>query len=145
MVELEKLGRRICIIGAGSGGKSTLAQALGKKLNLPVCHLDQLAHIPNTNWKPRDKELLWIDHQHFMAQHPEWIIEGNYSYLMKERFAQASSIIWLDMNGLGALWRYINRTLKSDQARPGNLEGANATMNVEMITNILFRAPKNKM
>ena len=89
--------------------------------------------------------MLRIDHQHFMAQHPEWIIEGNYSYLMKERFAQASCIIWLYMNAWGALWRYIKRTLKGDPARPGNLEGANATMNVEMITKILFRAPKNKM
>ena len=37
---------RIVIIGCGGAGKSTLARQLGKKLNIPVVHLDKLW------WKP---------------------------------------------------------------------------------------------
>lgn len=103
MESLEKLGKRICIIGGSSCEKSTLAKALGKKLNLTICHLDQLAHIPNTNWEPRDKKLLEKDHRKFLAENKEWVIEGNYSFLMNDRFALATSVIWLDFNVAGAL------------------------------------------
>lgn len=33
--------RRICIIGPSSGGKSTLADRLGKLLDYPVLHMDK--------------------------------------------------------------------------------------------------------
>jgi adenylate kinase family enzyme len=45
MIPLENLGKRISIIGLSSGGKSTLAKALGEKLQVNVCHLDQIAHV----------------------------------------------------------------------------------------------------
>ncbi|MFS0491278.1 hypothetical protein [Leadbetterella byssophila] len=45
---------RICIIGPSSSGKSTLAQALGEKFDLKVCFLDQMAHVPGTQWKRRE-------------------------------------------------------------------------------------------
>ena len=77
MVALHDLGNRICIIGLSSSGKSTLAQALGKKLNLNILHLDQIAHIPNTDWAPRDKALMTADHQAFLTDHTDWVIEGN--------------------------------------------------------------------
>ncbi|TOH24481.1 AAA family ATPase, partial [Vibrio parahaemolyticus] len=38
--------KRIAVIGSGGSGKSTFSALLGKKLNLPVHHLDQLY------WKP---------------------------------------------------------------------------------------------
>ena len=113
MKELQKFGRRICIIGPSSTGKSTLAKSLGTKLNLKVCYLDQLAHIPNTQWQPRDKEELRIDHLNFVTQNEEWIIEGNYSYLMKERFSKATCIIWLDFNKWASLFRYLKRTIRT--------------------------------
>lgn len=65
MIPLEALGTRICIIGNSAAGKSTLAQHLANNLNLAVFHLDQIAHIPNTNWEPRDRELMRLDHHFF--------------------------------------------------------------------------------
>ncbi len=144
MVPLEKLGKRICIIGLSSGGKSTLAEALGKKLQLHVCHLDQLAHIPGTNWQLRDKELLREDHARFLRENREWIIEGNYSFLMKERFTDATAVIWLDFNVRGSVLRYLLRTLKSSDARPGNLPGATNQFSWKLIRYIIFTAPKNR-
>lgn len=144
MKNLEELGQRICIIGPSSGGKSTLAQALGEKLNIPICHLDQLAHIPHTNWVPRNKSLLQKDHQMFLAKHDKWVIEGNYSFLMKERFAQATGIIWLDFNVAGALLRYIKRTIKNSDNRPGNLPGATKQFSWAHIHYMVFEAPKKR-
>lgn len=53
---LEALGPRICIIGPSNSGKSTLAEAIYRKTNLPVIHLDQLHHLPNSQWIPRASE-----------------------------------------------------------------------------------------
>ena len=45
---------KIAIIGGPGTGKSTLANNLGKELNLPICHLDGIHHL--ANWVPRHKE-----------------------------------------------------------------------------------------
>jgi adenylate kinase family enzyme len=37
---MKKTGNKILIMGASCAGKSTLAENLGKKLNIPVLHLD---------------------------------------------------------------------------------------------------------
>jgi len=143
MVALNNLGKKICIIGLSSGGKSTLAVALGKKLQLNVCHLDQIAHIPGTNWEPRDRELFRKDHAQFLRQNREWIIEGNYSFLMKERFNDATAVIWLDFNVRGSVLRYLLRTLKNSASRPGNLPGATHQLSWTLLKYIIFTAPKN--
>ncbi|MBB1139535.1 ATP-binding cassette domain-containing protein [Myroides sp. WP-1] len=144
MIPLETLGKRICIIGNSGAGKSTLAQHLAQQLDLAICHLDQLAHIPYTNWQPRDRELLRSDHQTFLTQHDQWVIEGNYSFLMPERFAQATAIIWLDFSRWNSLYRYTKRALQNDPDRAGNLEGATQQFNWNMIRHILFKFPKSK-
>ena len=49
-----KTANKISIIGGSGTGKTTLAENLGKKLNLPVCHIDGIHHLPN--WQIRDKD-----------------------------------------------------------------------------------------
>lgn len=144
MNNLENLGSRICIIGNSAAGKSTLAQALGRKLGLAICHLDQIAHLPHTDWQPRDKELMRIDHQNFLDHHDCWVIEGNYSYLMPERFARATVILWLDFSRWDSVYRYTKRSLENNKNRAGNLEGATTQFSFKMIRHILFHIPKNK-
>ena len=109
IVPLESLGEKICIIGPSSSGKSSLAKALGNKLDFKVLYLDQIAHLPNTNWQPREKELMRADHKEFISKNNKWIIEGNYSFLMKDRFSSATCIIWLDFKRIGSLIRFIKR------------------------------------
>ncbi|WP_158961706.1 P-loop NTPase family protein [Myroides fluvii] len=145
MIPLEALGTRMCIIGNSAAGKSTLAQHLGQHLNFAICHLDQLAHVPHTNWQPRDRELMRLDHQTFLIQHESWVIEGNYSYLMPERFAQATAIIWLDFSRWGSVYRFIKRSLQNNHNRAGNLEGASQQFNFTMLKHILITVPKNKI
>lgn len=144
MIPLERLGKRICIIGPSSGGKSTLAKALGEKLKVKICHLDQLAHIPGTRWEARDRDLFRKDHIQFLAENKEWVIEGNYSFLMKERFADATAVIWLDFKGYGSVVRYLLRTLSNQDSRPGNLQGATRQFSWDLIRYIVFKAPENR-
>lgn len=47
---LDELGTRICIMGPSNSGKSTLAEATGQAKALNVVRLDQLHHLPKTDW-----------------------------------------------------------------------------------------------
>jgi hypothetical protein len=88
-MRLIELGERICIIGPSNSGKSTLAEAIARKRGLKAVHLDQLHHLPNTNWKPRPAA-------DFLALHDEeisgsqWVIDGNYSKCFPQRFQRAT-------------------------------------------------------
>lgn len=85
-----------------------------------------------------------LDHQAFLIQHESWVIEGNYSYLMPERFAQATAIIWLDFSRWNSAYRYTKRALQNNPNRAGNLKGATQQFNWKMIRHILFNFPKSK-
>ena len=143
MIRLSDLGQRICIIGPSNSGKSTLARALSKRLGIPVCHLDQLAHIPGTNWQPRANEE-WQEGHDLFVEIATWVIEGNYSFSMPQRFKKATSIIWLDFNPWGCVRRYLLRSLKNDAGRPGRLANVNNDFNPELIRYILFVYPKKR-
>ena len=142
MVPLNDLGPRIMVLGPSNAGKSTLAVALSRKLSLPVVHLDQLQHLPNTNWQPRAEE-------DFVALHDtsidadEWVMDGNYSRLMPKRFERATGVILLTSNHWLRLGRYLRRTLQHPSAREGQLEGGKETLKWQMIDWIIFKTPRN--
>lgn len=144
MIELKELGNRICIIGPSSTGKSTLAKILGEQLHLRVFYLDQLAHIPHSNWQRKSDDELKKAHQLILEQLSEWIIEGNYSFLMPERFANATTIIWLDYKICTTLWSYFKRTFDRSKSRQGNLKGPPNKLNYRHLYQMLFKAPKNR-
>lgn len=135
---------KICIIGCSSSGKSTLADLLGKKYNMPVTHLDLLAHQEGTQWtRVPDSEL--IKSQKSILSQDSWIIDGNYSSCMQERFSAASTVIWLDFNVFFCLIQYLKRSLKSDTSRPGRLNGAKNEFSWRLIRHILRVYPKNHL
>jgi adenylate kinase family enzyme len=142
MLDLAAFGSRIAIIGASNGGKSTLAAAIGRYLELPVIHLDQLYHQPHTNWEPRPTEEFYRLHDEAMAG-DSWIIEGNYSSRMAQRFERATSAIWLDTAPVPSAMRYVRRTL-FDDARFGNLEGARERLNWRLFRYILVEQPRQR-
>lgn len=125
--EIKSLGCRIAIIGRSASGKSTLAQLLGRKLNIPVYHLDQLVCIPRTDWQFRKVELVKIEHDKLIKSNT-WIIEGNYQKIeMEARLARATFIIWLDISFWRSIFNFYRRffrrkSVNSDYA--GRLQGA---------------------
>ena len=144
MLPLHALGERILVMGPSNAGKSTLALALSEKLDLPAIHLDQLHHLPNTDWEPRPEE-------EFKALHDEailadrWVMEGNYSRLMPQRFERATGAILLTSNKWLRLGRYFKRTLINEADRAGHLEGARDHLKWSMIDWIVFKTPGNAL
>jgi adenylate kinase family enzyme len=101
--------QRVAIIGSSGAGKSTLAVNLGKKLNLPVIHLD--AYYWQSGWQETDAQE-WLQIQEKLIKQNRWIIDGNYGKTMSIRFAAADTVIWLDFNRYLCLWRVCKRYLK---------------------------------
>ena len=129
--DIATLGRRIMILGPSNSGKSTLALVVGQKLGLPAVHLDQLRHQPHTNWRERP------DHE-FAALHdaailyPEWVMEGGYSKLMKQRLERATGILVITDNLARRYQRYFHRSL-FQRKRAGALPGEQDSVSWKMV------------
>ncbi len=128
---LAALGRRIVIFGPSNSGKSTLAEALSSKLDIPAVHLDQLHHLPHTDWVPRPKDEFHALQRQAISE-PTWIMDGNYSAMTEERLARATGAIVLDENHWIRLGRYFRRTL-FERYRPGSLQGQRDSIKWSMI------------
>lgn len=109
------------IIGSGGAGKSTLARALGEKLNIKVIHLDTLLWKPNWHQVPRAEQ---IKIQEQIVQDKEWIIDGNYGGTMDIRLQKADTIIFLDIPRIICIYRAIKRSIQyKNKSRPDMVEG----------------------
>lgn len=72
----KSIGKRVCILGLSSTGKSTLAELIAQKKGLSVLHLDQIYHQPYTQWKARPFEDFEKDLLSFI-QKENWVIDGS--------------------------------------------------------------------
>ncbi|WP_176083021.1 AAA family ATPase [Martelella sp. HB161492] len=139
MTSLATLGQRIVILGPSNAGKSTLSVALSQKLALPVIHLDQLRHLPHTDWQERpDDEFARLHDAAILGD--RWIIEGNYTRLMPKRLDRATGAILLTSSPWLRLWRYFRRTLINRSDRAGHLDGAKDSIKWAMIKWVLVKS-----
>jgi Adenylate kinase and related kinases len=144
MLPLHSLGDRIVVLGPSNAGKSTLAVALSKKLGFPAIHLDQLKHLPNTDWQQRpDAEFSALHDAAILGE--QWVMDGNYSRLMPQRFARATGAILLSSNHWLRLGRYFKRTLINRSDRAGHLEGAQDSIKWEMIHWVAVRTQDSSL
>ena len=84
---------KIQIIGYSGSGKSTLADRLGQISGIPVLHLDS-THFYG-DWQERGVEEQSEIVYTFMAANDGWIMDGNWSKVAPERFAQTDMTILL--------------------------------------------------
>ena len=138
---LDDLGARICILGPSNSGKSSLAIAIGQARGLTPIHLDQLYHLPNTDWQPRPAADFIALHDAALAGE-DWVMEGNYSRCMPQRFARATGIILLDSPTPISLFRYLRRSW-FERHRLGTLAGGKDSVKWLMIRHIAVTARKN--
>ena len=128
---LESFGHRMMICGPSNSGKSTLAAALARKLDIDIVHLDLLRHLPNTNWVQRPDEEFARLHEEAIAG-DRWAIDGNYSSLIPARRERATGIILLSDNRWANMYRYLRRTL-FQRDRVGALSGNKDSVKLDMI------------
>jgi adenylate kinase family enzyme len=104
------LGRRILVWGGG--GKSTLARALGRKLEMPVIELDALSWLPD--WVERDpQEFRALTFRTVEECGPAWIVDGQYTSLLGgELLARADTLVWLDLPWRVIFWRIVRRGIQ---------------------------------
>ena len=103
---LDELGERICIPGPSNSGKSTLATAIARRRGLPAVHLDQLFHLPRTDWQPRPEAEFLALHDQAIRQ-PRWVMDGNYTRCLGRRLERATGLVLLDVPMAVSLLRYV--------------------------------------
>jgi len=139
---LDELGTRICIMGPSNSGKSTLAEAIGRARSLEAVHLDQLHHLPHTDWVPRPPDEAAALHDKAITG-DRWVIEGNYSRLLPQRLERATGFILLDVPTTTSLYRYVRRCW-FERDRRGALEGGRDSVKWDMIRHIVVDTRANR-
>jgi adenylate kinase family enzyme len=139
---LDDLGPRICIMGPSNSGKSTLALAIARARGMTPVHLDQLFHLPNTDWVPRPREAFIALHDEAI-QGANWVMDGNYSIGLKQRLARATGLILLDTSTATSLYRYARRSW-FERGRLGALAGGQDSVKWSMIRHITGPSRENR-
>ena len=103
----------MAIIGPGGAGKSWLARELGRRLDLPVIHLDDLFWKPG--WVESDREE-WEALNRQLVQGERWILDGNYGGTMEIRLDAADTIVFLDPPPLLCIWGALRRRARDEPA-----------------------------
>ena len=122
---------RVVVMGCSGAGKSTLAVELGRRLDLPVIHLDW--HFWQAGWVETPKAA-WAEKVRELLQQDRWIMDGNFGGTMALRMAKADAIIFLDFPRRTCLrrvllrwWTYRGRT------RPDLPEGCPEKIDLEFL------------
>ncbi len=122
--------RKIMIFGIPGSGKSTIANQLGKKLKIPVYHLDRYFFV--ANWVERDeKEFLQIQKE--LVEKETWIIDGNALSSLEMRYSKADLVFYFRFNRLLCLWRIFKRLFAKNPEISDRADGCSETLRFRLI------------
>ena len=86
--------RKAIIIGCPGSGKTTFAEKLQKKTNLPLYYLDAIWHKPDKTHISREE---FDERIKEIFASSEWIIDGNYSRTIEMRLKECDSVFLFDL------------------------------------------------
>ena len=122
--------KRISIVGGPGTGKSTLAYNLGKKLNLPIYHLDAINYFED--WKKRkseERDRIILE----KIEEPKWVIDGTYTSTLENRLRKSDLIIFLNYTPIARLKGVLSRYIKGRNREKPDILGCKEKMDWEFI------------
>ena len=99
---------RINVVGTSCSGKTTLARAVARRLDLPCVELDALFWGPG--WEPVPPELFRSRVADAVAA-DRWVLDGGYSTVRPFIWERADTVVWLDYPMPLVLGRWARRTV----------------------------------
>ncbi len=129
---------KVAVIGYSGSGKSTLASQIGINYNCPVLYLDKIQF--EANWKERDEEIAKNMVKRFLDENDNWVVDGNYTKLFRERrLEEANIIIFMNYPRIVCLYQAYKRYLKyKGKTRESMAPNCNEKFDFEFIKWILF-------
>jgi adenylate kinase family enzyme len=103
--------RRVNVKGTSGSGKTTFAEELARRLDVPFVELDALHHGPDW-YQPTAEEFSATVREAMDALPDGWVIDGNYEGKLGSLVLdQADTIVWLDLPFTLKLRRLLRRTI----------------------------------
>ncbi len=101
--------RRISVIGTTGSGKTTIAQELSHRLDIPHIELDALNW--QENWTETPNEI-FRQRVASVVQAERWIVDGNYSRCRDLVWVRADTVVYLDYSFWRIFWQLLRRTFR---------------------------------
>ncbi len=100
---------RVSVVGTPGSGKTRVAAALARSLDVPHIELDALFHLPGWTERPLEEFRAEVAE---LARQPGWVIDGNYGSRVQDIvWAHADTVVWLDLPRRVVMRRIVLRTL----------------------------------
>lgn len=127
--------KNVAVIGCSGAGKSTFAKKLSAITRLPLYHLDQIFWKPG--WIQENPEVLNEKLNEWLKRE-EWIIDGNYSQSMPQRFEKSDTIFFFDLPVWLCMMRVFKRILTTrGRVRPDMAEDCPERFNLDFLIYVL--------
>lgn len=102
--------RRLSVVGNSGSGKTTLARRLAAALGVPHLELDAIFHQPG--WTELATEEFRRRVADELGTDDGWVVDGNYSAVRDLLWAQADTVVWLDLPRSTVMRRLLKRTIR---------------------------------
>lgn len=86
--------KKIIVIGCPGSGKTTFAEKLRDKMEIPLFYLDAIWHKPDKTHISRED---FDERLGDILKFDQWIIDGNYSRTIERRIAACDTVILFDL------------------------------------------------